>query len=282
MLPARARPIACVDRLVDRGCGRRASGRSRSRRSRRSPDRGGRRRSARRAAPARTPRPSAARCVSISNACGAKKQPGRERPGRGGTRWIRRASARMRSHGASRRSRARLRRSPGRRRSPAARDRRPAARASRRASISRTRVGDRRPAGTGRAAPSSAGRPSGTPRAERRPPPARRSAEESTSIAFWPPVSAISGTIGPSLRGERAVDARAVCGRAGEGDAGDARRLDQARADRRPAGQQDQHVLRARRPVQQLRPRGPRSAASAARAWRPPHCRPRAPPRSGR
>ena len=49
------------------------------------------------------------------------------------------------------------------------------------------------------------------------------SAELSTSIAFWPPVSAISTGSGPSLRGERAVDEPGGLGRTGEGDTGDAR-----------------------------------------------------------
>ena len=99
---------------------------------------------------------------------------------------------------------------------------------------SRARAARCRPAGTGRAAPSSAGRPSGTPNSSTSATTCSGSAEESTSIAFWPPVSAISGTIGPSLAASARLIAQAVVGRAGERDAGDARDRDQ-RAPRPPA-----------------------------------------------
>ena len=57
------------------------------------------------------------------------------------------------------------------------------------------------------------------------------SAVASTIMALMPPVSAISGTIGPSLAASvRLIDARDL-GRAGEDDAGDVGMRDQRRAD---------------------------------------------------
>ena len=91
------------------------------------------------------------------------------------------------------------------------------------------------PAGTARAAPSSAGRRCRRPRPARRAPPARAAPSESTIIAFWPPVSAISGPAGRPRRalGERAVDQLRDLGRAGEHHA--ARRADRRPARRRPS-----------------------------------------------
>ena len=58
------------------------------------------------------------------------------------------------------------------------------------------------------------------------------SAVASTIMALMPPVSAISGTIGPSFAGERPVDLLRHLGRAGEDDAGDPRIGDEGGADR--------------------------------------------------
>ena len=125
------------------------------------------------------------------------------------------------------------------------------------------------PARTARAAPSSAGPRSGRPEISTSRTTCSGSAEESTIIAFCPPVSAISGTIGPSRAASALVDAARRVGRAGEGDAGDARIGDQRRADTRPvARQQMQHVAPARRPHAAAHGRAPRSAASARPAWR--------------
>ena len=75
---------------------------------------------------------------------------------------------------------------------------------------SRARAARCRPARTARAAPSSVGRPSGTTTSTSATT-CSGSAEESTSMAFWPPVSAISGTIGPSLAASARLIAQAVC-----------------------------------------------------------------------
>ena len=77
------------------------------------------------------------------------------------------------------------------------------------------------------------------------------SAVASTIIALMPPVSAISGTIGAVLGGERAVDRARHLGRAGEGDAGDARIGDQRRADLAVAGHEMQRARRNAGLVQQ-------------------------------
>ena len=74
---------------------------------------------------------------------------------------------------------------------------------------SRSRGRRCRPARTARAAPSSAGRRESKAEATTSSTTCSGSAVESTIMAFRPPVSAISGTIGPSRRGQRAVDARA-------------------------------------------------------------------------
>ena len=62
------------------------------------------------------------------------------------------------------------------------------------------------------------------------------SAVASTIMALMPPVSAISGTIGPSLAASARLIALRDLGRAGEGDAGDARIGDERRADLAVAG----------------------------------------------
>ena len=90
------------------------------------------------------------------------------------------------------------RRSPGRRRSAGARGRPCAARPSHRAA---SPAHGRRhpPARTARAAPSSAGRRCRTPMRRTSATTCSTSADESTIIAFWPPVSAISVTARPRL-----------------------------------------------------------------------------------
>ena len=126
-----------------------------------------------------------------------------------------------------------------------------------------------RPAGTAAAAPNSAGRPNRTRRPSRRVDHLLGQRGVSTIIAFMPPVSAISGTIGAVARGERAVDRLRGLGAAGEGDAGDARIVHERL--RRPcavARQQLQRRCAARRPRAAARRRARRSAASARRAWR--------------
>ena len=77
------------------------------------------------------------------------------------------------------------------------------------------------------------------------------SAVASTIMALMPPVSAISGTIGPSLAASARLMARADLGRAGEGDAGDARVGDQRRADLAVARHEMQRARRHAGLVQQ-------------------------------
>ena len=112
------------------------------------------------------------------------------------------------------------------------------------------------------------------------------SADESTSIAFWPPVSAISGTGRPSSfkrAGEALLEQPRDLGRAGEHHAPDPRVADQRRADRlaRP-GQQLQHGARHAGAARAGAPSRRRSAASARPAWPAPDCRRRARRRPGR
>ena len=77
-------------------------------------------------------------------------------------------------------------------------------------------------------------------------------------MQFWPPVSAISLAIGPSRRGERAVDGDPGVGAAGEGDAVDARVARERGADRLAAsGKEVQHVDRHARGVQMAHARAP-------------------------
>ena len=108
------------------------------------------------------------------------------------------------------------------------------------------------------------------------------SAVASTIMALMPPVSAISGTIGPSLAASARLMRLRRRGRAGEGDAGDARMRHQPRADVAIARHEMQRAGGHARLVQQRTPRNRRRAASARRASPPPHCRRRAPPRPGR
>ena len=77
------------------------------------------------------------------------------------------------------------------------------------------------------------------------------SAVASTIIALMPPVSAISGTIGPSLAASVAVDRARDLGRAGEDDAGDVGMGDQRRADAAVAGDEMQRARRDAGLVQQ-------------------------------
>ena len=70
-------------------------------------------------------------------------------------------------------------------------------------------------------------------------------------MALMPPVSAISGTIGAVLCGERAIDGAGDFGRAGEGDAGDARIGDQAAPTVAVAGNEMQRARRHAGVVQQ-------------------------------
>ena len=137
------------------------------------------------------------------------------------------------------------------------------------------------PARRAAAAPSSAGRRSGRRRSRHRRPPARASAVASTIMALMPPVSAISGTIGPSLAASARLIAPGRLGRAGEGDAGDVRVADEPRADRAVAGDEVQRGGGHARLVQRAaRPRSAMSgvcsaglattalpAASAAATW---------------
>ncbi len=103
------------------------------------------------------------------------------------------------------------------------------------------------------------------------------SAVASTIMALMPPVSAISGTIGPSLAASARLMAWPDFGRAGEGNAGDARIGHQRRARlcRRPA--RDAARSPARRPGAADARLRRQSAASARRALPPRHCRRRAP-----
>ena len=139
------------------------------------------------------------------------------------------------------------------------------------------------PAGTARAAPSSAGRRERKAEATTSSTTCSGSAEESTNMAFRPPVSAMSGAIGPSSRGERAVDRPAVSVEPVKATPAIARVGDQ-RARRPPPspGQQDAARPPARPPGAAAPPPRRRSAGSARRAWRPRRCRPRAPRRPGR
>ena len=101
------------------------------------------------------------------------------------------------------------------------------------------------PAGTARAAPSSAGRRCRRPRRCTSATTCSASAEESTIIAFCPPVSAISGIGWPLRRqpvGQLALDQPRDLGRAGEHHGRGLRRADQRRADRAVAGQELQRV----------------------------------------
>ena len=86
------------------------------------------------------------------------------------------------------------------------------------------------------------------------------SADESTTIAFWPPVSAISGTAWPAARqaaGECALQQPRHLGRAGEQHAMHARVADQRRADGlAAAGQQLQRAARHAGRVQRAHRRG--------------------------
>ena len=104
------------------------------------------------------------------------------------------------------------------------------------------------------------------------------SAVASTIMALMPPVSAISGTIGAVLCGERAVDDRAPTSvepvKATPATPGSATR--QA-ADVAVAGDEMQRGRRDAGVVEQRAPPRRRSAASAPPAWPPPHCRRRAP-----
>jgi hypothetical protein len=65
------------------------------------------------------------------------------------------------------------------------------------------------------------------------------SAVESTIMAFCPPVSAISGTMGPRFAASVLVDLARHLGRAGEGDAGARAVGDQQRADPAPVARQE-------------------------------------------
>ena len=208
MLPTRAR---AVTRRTSRrcGCGCRASGRSRWRRSRRAPasSRSAGQRTTCRIGP-NTSRSSRAEPVDLE---GARREEAAVRAVSGRQRHCDRAACP---------------RAPCARRAPPASAcasssiTGPTSVASS-AGIADPQLGHRagqhldqlarrcRPARTARAAPSSAGRRSGRRRSARRRTTCSGSAEESTIIAFWPPVSAISGTIGPVARGQRAVDRRA-------------------------------------------------------------------------
>ena len=110
-------------------------------------------------------------------------------------------------------------------------------------------------------------------------------ADESTTIAFRPPVSAISGTgaaVAGQPAGELAFDQPRDRRRAGEDDALHARIGDDRRPDLARAGQERER-LRPERPPRAARgPPRRRSAASPRPAWRRPHCRRRAPRRPGR
>ena len=137
------------------------------------------------------------------------------------------------------------------------------------------------PAGTATAAPSSAGRREPNALVSTSVTTCSGSAELSTIIALMPPVSAMSGTIGP---GRAASDRAIVCAVSvppGERDARYARIVHQRlrRPSRRPAAApaRPRHAGFA----QQLRRRARRSAASARPAWRPPHCLRRALRRPG-
>jgi hypothetical protein len=108
------------------------------------------------------------------------------------------------------------------------------------------------------------------------------SADESAISAFWPPVSAISGTSGPVLAGQRAGDDARHLGRAGEGDAGTLASGDQRRADAAVAGQEGERSRRDAGAVQQLdRERGDQRRL-LGRLGDAPCCRRRAPRRPGR
>ena len=101
------------------------------------------------------------------------------------------------------------------------------------------------------------------------------SARESTIIAFWPPVSAISGIAGRACRAgarrERRVDQLRHFGRAGEHHALHARVGDTAARRRLAvAGQQLQRAARDAGLVQQAHRLVRRSAAFARPAWRAP------------
>ena len=108
------------------------------------------------------------------------------------------------------------------------------------------------------------------------------SAVASTIMALMPPVSAISGTIGPSLAASARLIARADLGRAGEGDARHARIGDERRADLAVARQRAAARSRGTPASCRSATARRRSAASARPAWRPPRCRRRAPRAPGR
>ena len=78
------------------------------------------------------------------------------------------------------------------------------------------------------------------------------SAVASAIMALMPPVSAISGTIGPSFAASARLIFCADLGRAGEGDAGDARIVDQRRADRAVARHEIERIDRNAGRVQEL------------------------------
>ena len=221
--------------------------------------------------------------VSISKACGAKKLPAAS-AGSSGSRWISRRFTLHAQGMAGQRARARLRRSPGRRRSRAAPGSPISSSAMAPASISITRSAivvlqvehaERRAALAGRAEGAES-RTSATT--------CSGSAEVSTSMRV------LAAGLGDQRRGSvrrlaasvrlirQAVSVEPV-------NATPAMRgsVDQ-RAPRPPAppGRRIKRVLGHARRVQQATPPGPRSAASAAPAWRSPHCRPPAPPRPGR
>ena len=71
-------------------------------------------------------------------------------------------------------------------------------------------------------------------------------------MALMPPVSAMSGTIGPSLAASARLIFCADLGRAGEGHAGDARIVDQRRADRAVARDEIERIDRNARRVHEL------------------------------
>ena len=95
------------------------------------------------------------------------------------------------------------------------------------------------------------------------------SAEESTIIAFWPPVSAISGTIGPSRCASARLIARAVSVEPVKATPATRGSATSAAPTLAPvAGQELQHIRRdAGRHAAAAPPRR-RSAASARPAWR--------------
>ena len=102
------------------------------------------------------------------------------------------------------------------------------------------------------------------------------SAVASTIMALMPPVSAISGTIGPSLAASARLIARATSVEPVKATPATRASRDQRGADLAVARHQMQRGSPARRRRAAASPPRRRSAASARRAWRPRCCRRRA------